>query len=38
MLFDDTNKENAAMLNKCDAIVYIFESNDGEQVDFVKKA
>ena len=30
--------ENAGLLSKCDAIIYIFESNDGEQVDFVKKA
>merc|ERR1712060_873303 len=32
-LFDETNED---LLNKCDAVIYIFESNDSEQVDFVK--
>lgn len=36
-LFDDESG-NASLLNKCDAVIYIFESNDSEQVDFVKKA
>ena len=34
-LFDESNED---ILNKCDAVIYIFESNDSEQVDFVKKA
>ena len=37
VLFDDASG-NSSLLNKCDAIIYIFESNDSEQVDFVKKA
>jgi len=37
VLFDRAS-ENASLLNKCDAVIYIFESNDSEQVDFVKKA
>ena len=27
-----------SMLNKCDAIILLFESNDAEQVEFVKQA
>ena len=38
LLFDDSSVDNVALLNKCDAVIYIFESNDSEQVDFVKKA
>ena len=37
VLFDEASG-NSTLLNKCDAIIYIFESNDSEQVDFVKKA
>ena len=37
VLFDEESG-NASVLAKCDAVIYIFESNDGEQVDFVKKA
>ena len=29
---------NARFLNRCDAIIYIFESNDAEQVEYVKDA
>ena len=36
-LFEES-KTKVKLLNKCDAIIYIFESNDSEQVDFVKKA
>ena len=36
-LFDQASG-NVSLLNKCDAVIYIFESNDSEQVDFVKKA
>ena len=36
-LFDQASG-NESLLNKCDAVIYIFESNDSEQVDFVKKA
>ena len=32
-LFEDEN-----FLNKVDAVVFLFESNDAEQVEFVKKA
>jgi len=36
-LFDESTG-NAFLLTKVDAIIYIFESNDAEQVDFVKVA
>ena len=36
-LFDESSGQTS-LLNKCDAIIYIFESNDAEQVDFVKVA
>ena len=36
-LFDPANPD-VAQLYRCDAIIYIFESNDAEQVDFVKTA
>ena len=29
---------DVSLLNKCDAIIYLFESNDSEQVEFVKNA
>lgn len=29
-LFDDQSSENQSFLKKCDAIIYIFESNDAE--------
>ena len=34
---DNLTKE-ISLLNKCDAIIYLFESNDSEQVEFVKRA
>ena len=37
VLFDEASG-NLEVLKKCDAIIYIFESNDSEQVDFIKKA
>ena len=37
VLFEESSGNNS-LLNKCDAVIYIFESNDSEQVDFVKKA
>ena len=36
-IFDEAS-DNVSLLNKCDAIIYIFESNDAEQVEFVKMA
>lgn len=37
VLFDETS-DKASLLKRCDAIIYIFESNDAEQVEFVKMA
>ncbi len=36
-IFDEASG-SVSLLNKCDAIIYIFESNDAEQVEFVKMA
>ncbi len=36
-IFDEAS-DSVSLLNKCDAIIYIFESNDAEQVEFVKMA
>ena len=35
---NDSLFKNSSLLNKCDAIIYLFESNDSEQVEFVKSA
>ena len=35
---NDSLFTNSSLLNKCDAVIYLFESNDSEQVEFVKSA
>jgi Ras family protein T1 len=35
---NDKLQRDVSLLNKCDAVIFLFESNDSEQVEFVKNA